>query len=180
MKEPVNRRVFLKNVTLGLSGLTILDNSGSAYSYEANEKLNVALIGVGGRGRWFVGTIPKLGTNVVAMCDVNERKASLSFEELPKAKEYFDFRKMLDQMNKQIDAVVIATPDHIHAVASAMAMRMGKHVFCEKPLTHNIYEARALQRIATYEQLDVNKYSSRRPDFFVSRASYASQPVLLL
>lgn len=148
MKGPINRRVFLKNTTFSLSSLWVLGNSRSAYSYEANEKLNVALIGVGGRGRWFVSTIPKLGTNVVAMCDVNERKASLSFEEIPKAKKYFDFRKMLEQMDKQIDAVVIATPDHIHAVASAMAMRMGKHVYCEKPLTHNIHEARTLQRIA--------------------------------
>jgi hypothetical protein len=128
--------------------LLTLKESRSARSYQANAKLNIALIGVGGRGRWFVDTIPKLGTNVVAMCDVNKRKASLSFEEIPTAKKYFDFRKMLHEMDKRIDAVVIATPDHTHAVASAMAMKLGKHVFCEKPLAHNLREARDLREIA--------------------------------
>jgi hypothetical protein len=148
MKSRFSRRTFLRNTVLGGAGLLILQNSRSARSYQANEKLNVALIGVGGRGRWFVGTIPKLGTNVVAMCDVNEKKASSSFEEIPKAKKYFDFRRMLDEMDTQIDAVVIATPDHTHAVASAAAMKMGKHVFCEKPLTRTLSEARALREMA--------------------------------
>ena len=148
MESQVNRRAFLRNTALSGVSLLILKNSRSARSYQANEKLNIALIGVGGRGRWFVSTIPKMGTNVVAMCDVNERKASLSFKELPKAKKYHDFRKMLSEMDKQIDAVIIATPDHTHAAASAMAMKMGKHVFCEKPLTHNLHEARVLRETA--------------------------------
>jgi len=148
MKSFFNRRAFLRNTIIGGTGLLILPNSGSARSYEANEKLNVALIGVGGRGRWFVGTMPKLNTNVVAMCDVNERKASLSFEEIPEAKKYFDYRKMLEEMDKQIDAVVIAVPDHSHAPASAAAMKSGKHVYCEKPLTRLVSEARSLRRTA--------------------------------
>jgi hypothetical protein len=146
MKSRISRRGFLKDAALGGAGLLVLSNSGSARSYQANEKLNVALIGVGGRGRWFVGTIPKLDANVVAMCDVNERKASLSFEEIPTAKKYFDFRRMLEEMDKQIDAVVIAVPDHTHAIASATAMKMGKHVYCEKPLTRTLSEARTLWR----------------------------------
>jgi len=89
-----------------------------------------------------------LGENVVAMCDVNERKAGPSFEQIPQAKKYNDFRQMLKEMDKQIDAVVVATPDHTHAVAAAMAMKMGKHVYCEKPLTHNLREARFLRRTA--------------------------------
>jgi hypothetical protein len=148
MKSRLNRRAFLRHTALGGAGLLILKNSRSVFSYQANEKLNIALIGVGGRGRWFVGTIPKLGTNVVAMCDVNDRKASLSFKDLPKARKFHDFRKMLREMDKQIDAVIIATPDHTHATASAMAMKMGKHVFCEKPLTHNLHEARVLRETA--------------------------------
>jgi predicted dehydrogenase len=148
MERQINRRTFLSRTVLGGLGLLVLKDSRAAFSYEANEKLDVALIGVGGRGTWFVGTIPKLGTNVVAMCDVNERKASGSFKEIPKAKKYHDFRKMLEEMDKQIDAVVIATPDHTHAVASATAIKMGKHVFCEKPLTHNVQEARVLQQLA--------------------------------
>ncbi len=148
MKTQINRRNFLSNTALGGLGLLILKGSRAAFSYEANEKLNVALIGVGGRGSWFVGTIPKLGTNVVAMCDVNERKASGSFKEIPEAKKYHDFRKMLEEMDKQIDAVIIATPDHTHAIAAATAIKMGKDVFCEKPLTHNLREARVLQQLA--------------------------------
>lgn len=112
MKFSNDRRTFLKNGALAGLGLPILKTSRLAYSYQANEKLNVALIGVGGRGSWFVGTIPKLGANIIAMCDVNERKAGSSFEEIPVAKNFFDFRKMLQEMDKQIDAVVIATPDH--------------------------------------------------------------------
>lgn len=148
MDLQINRRVFFKTTALTGLGMLILKNSRSAYSYEANEKLNVALVGVGGRGRWFVGTIPKLGTNVVAMCDVNDRKAEQSFKEIPQAKKFHDFRKMLDEMNKDIDAVIVATPDHTHAVATAAAIRAGKSVYCEKPLTHNIKEARTLRELA--------------------------------
>lgn len=148
MNRPINRRTFLRQTAASAAGLLVLNDSRSARSHQANEKLSVALIGVGGRGTWFVGAIPRTGGNMVAMCDVNERKAGPSFERIPQAKKYNDFRKMLEDMDKQIDAVVIATPDHTHAVASAMAMKMGKHVYCEKPLTHNIHEARTLQKIA--------------------------------
>jgi hypothetical protein len=149
MDLQINRRAFIKTTVLSGLGMLILENSRSAYSYEANEKLNVALIGVGGRGMWFVNTIPKLGTNVVAMCDVNDRKAGQSFKEIPQAKKFNDFRKMLNKMNKDIDAVIVATPDHSHAVATAAAIRAGKGVYCEKPLTHNIKEARTLRELAT-------------------------------
>ena len=148
MDLQITRRAFVKTTALSGLGLMILENSRSAYSYEANEKLNVALIGVGGRGRWFVNTIPKLDTNVVAMCDVNDRKAELSFKEIPGAKKFHDFRKMLNDMDKDIDAVIVATPDHTHAVATAAAIKAGKGVYCEKPLTHNIKEARMLRELA--------------------------------
>lgn len=148
MDSQINRRDFFKTAAYASFGMLILKDSRSAYSYQANEKLNIALVGVGGRGRWFVQTMPNLNTNVTVMCDVNERKASLSFEEIPTAKKYFDFRKMLNEMDKQIDAVVIAIPDHTHAVATAAAMKMGKHVFCEKPLTRTVSEARNIRRMA--------------------------------
>jgi len=150
MNSRTNRRGFLKNAALGGAGLLILKNSRSAYSYQANEKLNVALVGVAGRGSWFVGAIPDAGANVVAMCDVNERKAEGSFKAIPNARKYNDFRKMLDEMDKEIDAVTVATPDNTHAVISATAIKMGKGVLCEKPLTHDVYEARHL-RILTAE-----------------------------
>jgi len=148
MRLPVNRRAFLRNASLGSAGLLILRNSASARGFRANEKLNIALVGVGGRGSWFVRTIPTLGENVVAMCDVNTQKAAEAFQRFPDVKKYQDFRKMLNEMDKQIDAVIVATPDHIHAPASVMAMKMGKHVYCEKPLTHNVYESRVMRETA--------------------------------
>ena len=148
MRSPISRRDFLKSSALAGVGFLILKNSHSVWSYDANEKLKIALIGVGGRGSWFVRAIPSLGGNVVAMCDVNERRAAQAFKRFPNVKKYHDFRKMLREMNKQIDAVIVATPDHTHAVASAMAMKMGKHVYCEKPLTHSIYEARTIRETA--------------------------------
>ncbi|UCG46912.1 MAG: Gfo/Idh/MocA family oxidoreductase [Phycisphaerales bacterium] len=148
MTSQLNRRTFLKGAATGAAALLILNNSRSAFSYQANEKLNIALVGVGGRGRWFVGAIPNLRQNVVAMCDVNDRRAELSFKELPDARKFHDFRKMLDEMDRQIDAVTVATTDHSHAVISAAAMRAGKHVFCEKPLTRLPSEARTLRKLA--------------------------------
>jgi predicted dehydrogenase len=148
MQSKISRREFIRNSAISGIGFVFLKNSKSAFSYAANEKLNIALVGVGGRGSWFVGAIPNLGQNVVAMCDVNEWKARPSFEKLPKARKFNDFRKMLSEMDKQIDAVVVAVPDHNHAVITVTAMKMGKHVFCEKPLTHNIYEARSLKQTA--------------------------------
>jgi hypothetical protein len=174
MRKQMKRRDFLRSAACGGAGLVILAHGSSARTYEANEKVNVALIGVGGRGRWFVDTIPRM-EQVVAFCDVNDRKsaaafqrwadlgrrfaasehswerrAAPTFQRLAKAKvkTYHDFRRMLEEMGKAIDAVVVATPDHTHAVASAAAIRAGKHVFCEKPLTRTVAESRALRELA--------------------------------
>jgi len=111
-----------------------------------SEKLNIAGIGVGGRG---AGDLAEVSSeNIVALCDVDERHAAGTFKQYPKAKLYTDFRRMLDKEDKYIDAVVVATPDHTHAVATMMAIKMGKHVYCEKPLTHSIYEARKIAEAA--------------------------------
>jgi len=147
-RSKLNRRGFLRGAAVGGAAFVILGNSASARTYRANEKLNVALIGVAGRGSWFVGAIPNIRQNVVAMCDVNEHRAAKAFEAFPKARKFHDFRKMLDEMANEIDAVTVATPDNTHAVISATAMRMGKGVLCEKPLTHDVFEARAIRRIA--------------------------------
>ena len=148
MERRMNRRRFLRRAALGGASLLVLRNSDSARSYQANERLNIALIGIGGRGEWFVDTIPNMA-NVVAVCDVNEQRAARSLGKLPDARKFHDFRKMLEEMDKQIDAVIIATPDHIHAPATIAAMKMGKHVYCEKPLTHNVREARLVRDTAT-------------------------------
>lgn len=129
------------------AGLVLLPDARSVRTYQANEKIGVALIGCGGRGEWFVDTIPGL-ERIVAMCDVNDERAAKSYGKLPDVPRHKDFRRMLDVSGKQIDAVVVAAPDHIHAPASMMAMKMGKPVFCEKPLAHDIAEARAMRSAA--------------------------------
>ncbi len=109
-------------------------------------KLNIAGIGVGGQG---AGDLMNLaGENIVALCDVDERQAGGTFNKFPNARKYKDFRVMLDKEHKNIDAVVVATPDHTHAVAAMAAIKAGKHVFCEKPLTHSMYEAREVAKAA--------------------------------
>ena len=151
MKATLSRRAFLRHSTQAGAGLLILPSLQSVKGAPANDRLNVALIGVGGRGEWFVDTMPRMA-NVVAMCDVNEARAGKSFQKLPEVKKFTDFRRMLDEM-KEIEAVVIATPDHTHATIAAMAMRMGKHVYCEKPLTRTIHEARALGELAAAKKV---------------------------
>ena len=110
-----------------------------------SEKLNIACIGVGGMGAIDLKNVS--GENIVALCDVDEDYAGKTFELYPKAKKYRDFRKMLEK-EKDIEAVMIATPDHTHAVIAMTAIKMGKHVYCQKPLTHSVYEARKLAEAA--------------------------------
>ena len=112
-----------------------------------NEKLNVAAIGAGGKGLSDIMSCDKLGENVVALCDVDWNRAGEAFYRLPKAKQYKDYRNMLEEM-KEIDAVTISTPDHTHAPAAYMAMKLGKHVYVQKPLTHTVAEARLLKNTA--------------------------------
>lgn len=106
-----------------------------------SEKLNVAAIGVGGMGSGDVRSAA--GHNIVALCDADRRAVENNLKHFPQAKSYDDYRKMLETQ-KDIDAVLIATPDHHHAVATMMAIRLGKHVHCQKPLTHSVYEARQI------------------------------------
>jgi predicted dehydrogenase len=145
----LTRRHFLCNLSIGGSAFLILNSPRSAWTAQANEKLNIGLVGVGGRGNWFVGEIPRLNENLVALCDVDENKNPDAYQKLPKARKFRDFRRMLEQMDKSIDAVIVATPDHTHAVISAAAIRARKPVFCEKPLTRTVHEARALRDLAS-------------------------------
>ena len=113
-----------------------------------NEKLNIAGIGVGGKGNGDIMSCSH--ENIVALCDVDHRRAREAFYRLRKQepKEYWDYRKMLEEMDKEIDACTISTPDHSHAPAAAMAMAMGKHVYVQKPLTHTVVESRYLASLA--------------------------------
>lgn len=112
-----------------------------------SEKLNIAGIGVGGMGAGDLDAVAP-GNNIVALCDVDLRHSANTFKKFPNAKQYGDFRKMFDAMEKDIDAVVVATPDHFHAVAAMAAIKRGKHVYCEKPLAHSIHEVRELMKAA--------------------------------
>jgi len=144
--EKINRRRFLAGAA-ATSAFTIVPRHvlGGAGNIAPSEKLSIAGIGVGGMG---ASNLRQLESeNIVALCDVDHEYAAHTFKRYPKAKIYTDYRKMLDEQNG-IDAVVIATPDHTHAVIAAEAMRRKKHVYCQKPLTHDVYESRMLAKIA--------------------------------
>jgi hypothetical protein len=118
---------------------------GGAGNVPPSEKLNIAGVGIGGRG---AGDLDEVGSeNIVALCDVDDEYAAKTFQRYPKAAKYRDFRIMLDK-EKGIDAVIIATPDHTHAVVAMTSIKLGKHVYCEKPLAHSIYEVRRLTEAA--------------------------------
>jgi predicted dehydrogenase len=113
-----------------------------------SERLNVAGIGAGGMGGGDIGVVSGLGANIVALCDVDDERAAGSYAKFPNARRYKDFRAMLDKEASHIDAVTVGTPDHVHAVAAMAAIRAGKHVYCQKPLTHTLHECRALTQAA--------------------------------
>ncbi len=142
-----SRREFLKDTALIGLGVWIADSARAQESSPPSERVNFACIGVGGKGGSDTADAARFG-NVVAICDVDDDILNKAAQKYPQARKYNDFRRMLDEMGKGIDAVTISTPDHTHAPAAAMAMRMGKHCFCQKPLTHSIYEARRLAQIA--------------------------------
>ena len=146
MSKRITRRDFLKGTVIGGAGLIILRDSSLAFGYSANDKLNIACIGCGGKGHSDIGGVSS--QNIVALCDVDDRRAAAAYKDYPDVPKFKDFRRMLDKMHKQIDAVVVSTPDHTHAIAAVTAMRMGKHVYCQKPLTHTIYEARLMRDTA--------------------------------
>jgi len=148
MKPRTTRRNFLRTSTLSGTALLILPRSKLAFAAEANTKLNVAGVGVGGQGASNINNLAGLGVNIVALCDVDHKWAAGTFQKFPQAKLFKDFRRMLDEMEKEIDAVVVSTPDHTHAVAAVAAMQHGKHVYCEKPLARTVQEARVMRQTA--------------------------------
>jgi predicted dehydrogenase len=143
MKLKSSRRTFIQNTALTAAGFMIVPRHVLGRGFKSpSDKLNIAFIGCGGRGESHINAL--VGENIVAFCDVDEKRAAEVFEAFPGVPRFTDFRKMFDQMGKDIDAVVIATPDHTHALPALAAMELGKHVYVEKPLTQNIGEARQL------------------------------------
>ena len=133
----LTRRHFIQGTGAALTAAFV-----PSQAFGANEKINFACIGVGGRGGAHVG--PAASHNLVALCDVDKNRLGKQARKHAKAKAFQDYRRLFDSMAKQIDAVFVATPDHHHFHASRMALQLGKHVYCEKPLTHSVWEARTL------------------------------------
>ena len=145
----MNRRSFIGNSATVTAGFTIIPGHvmGKQFGHTApSDKLNIAGIGVGGMGR---RNLVNMNTeNIVALCDVDWTYAAKTFNDYPAAKQYKDWRRMFDEMGKSIDAVLVATPDHTHAVVTAHAISLGKHAYTQKPLTHSVYESRLLTKLA--------------------------------
>ena len=141
MTRHTNRRQFLKRSALAGAGLWAAGACAIAQNRSPNEKLNIGIIGVHSRGAANMAAVAS--ENIAALCDVNDDFLAEAAKKHPQAKTYVDWRKLLDQ--KDIDAVIVSTTEHTHALASVMAMKRGKHVFCEKPLAHSVYEARVMR-----------------------------------
>ncbi len=151
MQQHSTRRQFLKQAIAVSAGFWVAGRSGLAAEKSPNEKLNIACVGVGNKG-WH--NIEQLkGQNIVALCDVDTNYLERAGAAFPNATKYRDYRKMLDAEQKRIDAVVVSTADHMHAPATSVALSLGKHVYCEKPLTHTVREARHIAQLAAKQKV---------------------------
>lgn len=154
----LSRRQFLGRTTLAL-GATALAFPYVGRVLGANDRINVACIGVGGKGDSDSSDAARCGGNIVAICDVDKRRMEAKLKQFAtrypdlKPKQYQDYRKLLDEMEKDIDAVTVSTPDHNHGVAAIRAMKMGKHCFCQKPLVQTVHEARQVRQLANEKKL---------------------------
>ncbi len=137
----ISRRSFVRSAGFASAGMLAMPHLKSC---AASDKLNIAVIGVGGRGEknWEAC----MEENIVALCDVDDAMAANGFSSFPEARRFRDFRVMFDQMEREIDAVIISTPNHTHFAATMAAMQLGKHVYVEKPLAHDIWQVRTLEK----------------------------------
>ena len=148
----LTRRDFIKRTSIATSTAAL------AFPYVgnvlgANDRVNVACIGVGGKGDSDSSDAAGCGGNIVALCDVDTNTLDHKSKQFPKAKRFQDYRKLLDEMGKDIDAVTVSTPDHHHGLAALRAMNLGKHCFCQKPLVQTVYEARQMRKVAAEKKL---------------------------
>jgi predicted dehydrogenase len=150
IKNNNSRRDFLKSTSMAAAGFFIIPRHVMGRGFVApSDKLNIAGIGAGGKGESDLFEFSKSpNANIAFLCDVDDRQIKKSVSRFPKAKRYYDFREMLEKEHQSIDAVSVSTPDNCHAVAALAAMELGKHVYVQKPLTHDIYEARMLTEAA--------------------------------
>ncbi|MGA0846719.1 MAG: Gfo/Idh/MocA family protein, partial [Luteolibacter sp.] len=145
--KPISRRSFVAKTGVGL-GSALFGAPAIVRGQNLNSKIRLASIGVGGKGSSDVAGAAACGLEVVALCDVDAGPLQKMASRFPKAAKFKDFRQMLEKMEKEIDAVTISTPDHVHGVAAMMAMGMKKHIYCQKPLTQTVWESRMLRNLA--------------------------------
>jgi predicted dehydrogenase len=144
MKNSMTRRRFLRRSAATAGAVKLLSYAGPAWAVSPNDKLNVACIGTANQAKYDMDNVSH--ESVVAICDVDELFLRAAAERNPSAKKFRDFRKVLDEKN--IDAVVVGTPDHTHAIITASALSSGRHVYCEKPLAHSVAEVRHVTELA--------------------------------
>ncbi|MCH8048034.1 MAG: Gfo/Idh/MocA family oxidoreductase, partial [Planctomycetes bacterium] len=145
MSRKLHRRDFVKGTAA--VGVGVWTGLAARESKAANEQIAFGCIGVGGKGGSDSASANKAG-DVVAICDVDDNTLDGAAKRYPKAQKFNDYRKLLDKVGKSLDAVTVSTPDHTHAPAAIKAMKLGLHCFCQKPLTHSVYEARQNAAIA--------------------------------
>ena len=161
MAQRISRRKMLRNTAMAGIGAWIAGSTSASYGSLPSEKLNIACIGIGGRGRANLNSLAN--QNIVALCDVDDSRAGNAYAKFPRAKKFYDFRKMFDSMSKDIDAVSVSTPDHAHFHPAVTALELGKHLYCEKPMAHSVEEVRIMtdlarkQKVAT--QLGVQRHT---------------------
>ena len=149
----LSRRDFVGKTLAASAGISIVPSYAiSGLGHVApSDKLNIAGIGIGGMG--FANLKNMETENIVGLCDVDWKYSDRVFKHYPNAKKYKDFRVMYDEMGKDIDAVMVSTADHTHAIVAAQAIAMGKHAYVQKPLTHTVYESRLLTKLAAKHQV---------------------------
>ena len=156
--DTITRREMLQRTAAGVASVGVWSSATARASSanplagtSPNEKLNIAVIGIGGRGRANLNAVS--GENIVALCDVDDKRAGDAYQKHPKARKFYDYRRMLDSMQKDIDAVVISTPDHTHFHPAMASMQLGKHCYCEKPMAHSVWECRQMTDLAREKKL---------------------------
>jgi predicted dehydrogenase len=179
MSRRTTRRTFIKTTAVVGAGYFATAGVSAEDSKSPNEQINFASIGVGGKGDSDSRDAGNHG-NLVAICDIDDNNLNRKGTAFPKAKKFNDYRKMLDEMGKNIDAVTVSTPDHTHAPASLLYMRAGKHCFTQKPMTHTIEEARMMGEIAREQKIATqmgNQFTAHENLRLIEAAFKKSKPV---
>ena len=166
MSMTTDRRSFLFGASVAGFGILAPGRRGWAGGVGPNETLNIACIGVGGKGSSDTDQAAHHG-RIVAICDIDQKRLDAKGEKHKEAKKYNDFRELLHELGPRLDAVVVSTPDHTHAIAAVTAMRMGKHVYCQKPLAHSVYEARLMRETARQQKVctQMGNQGTAKPGF---------------